>query len=246
MRINIFIDIALFFVIFSCVKSQKLTLTYHKSAVYPFKTRSWTDLLDVEVKCPNRGVIKNFVLKKDSNSFWYELYCYSAAEDVEDYGEPIIKCLSGHFTNTLSSNTYYINTNLKSLNDFTLECFVDYGLNNFIIYQKSNKLERIANCHGLKTTLTTTLKYATSPKTCYYTTFDALFDVVVGSTEKENDVDIGYPLRGFKYVVDTSRNYYYPTVYYVYSYSKLRNMKVVLEDYKKRFEELRKNNNQAN
>ena len=107
------------------------------------------------------------------------------------------------------------------------------------------ELKRATYCHGLKTTYTSQLTYYSEGKTCGYNSFDALFDVVVGSQEKENDVDIGYPLRGFKYVVDTSKNAYNPTVYYVYSYSKLRNMKVVLEDYKKRFEELRKNNDQS-
>ena len=244
MGYNIFIEIALFLVIFSCVKSQKLNLTYHKSKVYPFKTRTWTDLLDVIAECPNEGVMKNFILKKNSNSFWYEFYCYSAVQELPDYGEPIIKQV--YATSTVDSESFYITTNLKGINEFTLQCALDYGLNKFGIYQKSNKLDRYTYCHGLKASFTSTLKYATSAKTCSYSTFDALFDVVVGSQEIENDVDIGYPLRGFKYVVDTSRNYYYPTVYYVFSYSKLRNMKIVKDDYKRRFEELRKNNNQAN
>ena len=230
-------------IIFSYVHGQKLNLTYHKSQVYPFKTKTWKDLLNVVVECPNRGVIKNFILKRDTSSFWYELYCYSAVELVNDYGEPIIKVLYG--TNNINSDNVYIQTNIKTLNGFTLQCSVDYGLNNFGIYQKSNKLERNAYCHGLKTTYTSTLKFETPRKTCSYNSFDALFDVVVGSTEKENDVDIGFPLRGFKYVVDTSKSTNNPSVYYVYSYSKLRNMKVVLDDYKKRFEQLRKNNDQA-
>lgn len=243
MGYNVFIEVTLFLIIFSCVKGQKLNLTYHKSQVYPFKTRSWTDLLNVVVECPNRGVIKNFILKKDSHSFWYEFYCYSAVELVNDYGEPIIKVLYG--TNYVNTENYYIQSNIRALNGFTLQCSVDYGLNTFGIYQKSNKLERNAYCHGLKTSYTSTLKFETTRKTCSYSTFDALFDVVVGSTETENDIDIGYPLRGFKYVVDTSRSTSNPTVYYVYSYSKLRNMKVVLDDYKRRFKELRKNNDQA-
>ena len=244
MGYNIFIEIALFLVIFSFVKSQKLDLTYHKSKVYPFKTWSWTDLLDAMPECPNRGVMKNFILKKNSNSFWYEFYCYSASKEEPDYGEPIIKQVSGTVTQDIENFSF--TTNLKNLNNVDLQCNVDYGINKFKITKISNKLNKYSYCHGLKTTFTSTLKYATSAKTCSYSTFDALFDVVVGSQEIENDVDIGYPLRGFKYVVDTSRNYYYPTVYYVFSYSKLRNMKIVKDDYKRRFEELRKSNNQAN
>ena len=242
MGYNIFIEATLFLIIFSFVQGQKLNLTYHKSQVYPFKTRSWTDLLNVVVECPNRGIIKNFILKKDSNSFWYEFYCYSAVELVNDYGEPIIKVLYG--TNYFNSENYIIQTNLRTLNGYTLQCSVDYGLNKFGLYQKGTKLERNAYCHGLKTTYTSTLKYETPRKQCSTSTFEALFDVVVGSQEQENDVDIGYPLRGFKYVVDSSRSLYNPSVYYIYSYSKLRNMKVVLDDYKKRFEVLRKNNDQ--
>ena len=243
MKYNIFIQLLLFFIIFTFVQGQKLNLTYHKSQVYPFRTRSWTDLLNVVVECPNRGVIKNFILKKDAYSFWYEFYCYSAVELVNDYGEPIIKVLYG--TNYVNSQSFFVQQSIKTLNDFTLQCSVDYGLNTFGIYQKLNKLERNAYCHGLKTSFTSTLKYETTKKSCSYNSFDALFDVVVGSTATENDVDIGYPLRGFKYVVDSSRSSMYPTVYYVYSYSKLRNMKVVLDNYKKRFEELRKNNDQT-
>ena len=243
MGYNIFIKVALFLIIVSFVQGQKLNLTYHKSQVYQFRTKSWTDLLNVVVQCPNEGVIKNFVLKRDTYTFWYEFYCYSAVESVSDYGEAIIKRLYG--TSNINSDSFYIQTNLKTLNGFTLSCQVDYGLNTFGIYQKGTKLERNTYCHGLKSSYTSTLIYETTRKTCSYSTFDALFDVVVGSQEKENDVDIGYPLRGFKYVVDTSKSAYNPTVYYVYSYSKLRNMKVVLEDYKKRFEELRKNNDQS-
>ena len=109
----------------------------------------------------------------------------------------------------------------------------------------SSELKRATKCHGFKTTYTSKMIYTNTPKAYAYNSFDALFDAVLGRTDQEDDVNIGYPLRGFKYVVDSS-NYNYATVYYVYSYSILRNMKVVKDESIKKFESLRKSNTQVN
>ena len=228
MKYNLFVLLPLIITFFDISLEQKLDLTNHKTPEYSFNTKSWKDLLNVKVECPNDGVLKNFVLRKSNTKFWYEFSCYSAVNAGADYGEPIIKRLYG--TSDTNIATTYIQSSIKTLNGFSLECFVDYGLNTFGMYQTGTylkpELKRATYCHGLKTTYTSQLTYYSEGKTCGYNSFDALFDVVVGRTDQEDDVNIGYPLRGFKYVVDSS-NYNYATVYYAYSYSILRNMKVV-------------------
>lgn len=247
MEYNFFILLSLLLSFFSFCQGQKLDLTKYKTPDYSFSSKSWKDLLNVGVQCPNRGVLKNFVLRRNNYKFWYEYSCYSSIVNETDYGEPIIKRLTG--TSDANYGSVNIQSSIKTLNGFVLECFVDYGLNTFGMYEEKNyyssELKRATKCHGLKTTYTSTLIVTTEPKSCAYNSFDALFDVVVGRTDEEDDVNIGYPLRGFKYVVDSS-NYNYATVYYVYSYSILRNMKVVKDEYIKKFEALRKSNTQAN
>lgn len=248
MEYNFLLLLSLIISFMSFTQGQKLTLSSYRTPDYSFSTGTWKDLLNVAVQCPNRGVLKNFVLRKNNYKFWYEYTCYSSVVDESDYGEPIIKRVIGTSDQT-NIGTFSINSNIRTLNGFSLDCFVDYGLNTFGMYEGGNyfspELKRATKCHGLKTTYTSKLIYTTTPKSCGYNSFDALFDVVVGRTDKEDDVNIGYPLRGFKYVVDSS-NYYSATVYYAYSYSILRNMKVVKDEYIKKFEALRKSNTQAN
>ena len=85
----------------------------------------------------------------------------------------------------------------------------------------------------------------TKKKAASRTTMDALLDVLVGRTDKENDVDVGFPLRGFKFVVESSSSSN-PNVYFKYSYAILRNMKELRDSYKQRFEQLRNGNTQKN
>ena len=74
---------------------------------------------------------------------------------------------------------------------------------------------------------------------------DGLVDIVVGSQEIEDDENIAYPLRGFKYNVDTTSCEEKPTVSYLYGYSILRNMKKEYESAKQTLKALRKNNTQT-
>ena len=72
---------------------QYLSLTNHTSKHYPIKTNDFFDLIGVEVGCPHSGILKNFVLKKNSKKFWFKYQCYSSESDDIDEGEPIIKGL---------------------------------------------------------------------------------------------------------------------------------------------------------
>ena len=243
MKDRYYLQLYLILILFIVSKQQKLELTTHETNRYQNSYRGWYDLLRFEVECPNRGIFKNFVLKKENNQYFYRYQCYSSVSQDIDYGEPIIKNLK--LSTKYEWNYRSYDFGLNYLNGFSVDCWADYGLNYFQLYVK-NGLNRYAFCHGIKPSYTSPLSIETEHKIGSIDSLDALVDVTVGSTAQENDVDIGYPLRGFKYVVDTSSSYSNPTIYYVYSYSKLRNMKVVLDSYKQRFEELRNSNTQKN
>ena len=138
-----------------------------------------------------------------------------------------------------------INNYITSLNGFEVSCWPDYALNYFVLY-KYNGLNRNALCHGAKPSYTTTLTVETEKKSAKRDTMDALFNVMVGRTDPENDVEVGFPLRGFKFVIDSSKNKDSPTVYFKYSYCILKNMKEIRDSYKQRFEQLRNSNTQKN
>lgn len=249
---NIVIILACILLVFS--NQQKLSLTTHTTEKYKMSSKTWQDLLNVEVDCPFNGVIKNFVLRTDGSSLWYEYQCYSSLSEESDEGEPIIKRLT---LTTRYRGTVYISSNINTLNSFPVDCWADYGLKSFKLipersgYYSSYLLKREAVCHGIKPSYTSPINVVTEKGTCdtsnfYTSSHPCLFNILVGSTDIENDVDIGYPLRGFKYFVDNSYSQRYPTVYYKYSYAILRNMKVVKDFYSQKFQQLRDSNTQKN
>lgn len=240
MKFRTFLWISITLILFSSTKEQELKLTDHESDRYTIKFGSWQDLVGVVLECPNKGVLKNFVLKKEDNQIYYKYQCYSSDTIDIDYGEPIIKQVT--LTNKYENYITRYGHDINYLNSFSGECLVDYGLNHFEIINTNKGLNRKTLCHGLKTSWTSTLSISTEKKQAYYTSLDGLVDVVVGSTAQENDVDIGYPLRSFKYVVESAG--YYPIVSYIYSYSKLRNMKPERQAKEKRMSDLRKSNTQ--
>ena len=224
---------------------QKLSLTSHSTEKVSFYYKNWYDLLGIEVDCPFNGVLKNFVLRTDGSSYWYDYQCYSSLTEDSDEGEPIIKRL------TLTTNyrgTVYIRSSVTTLNGFPVDCWADYGLKSFkLFYERlysGQALKRKAVCHGIKPSYTSPINVETEKLTCSASSFNCYVGILVGSTAQENDVDIGFPLRGFKYVVDTSKSSTNPTVYYKYSYAVLRNMKVVKDSYEQRFKQLRDSNTQ--
>ncbi len=208
---------------------------------YQIDTGTWKDLLGVIVECPNDGVLKNFVLKKNSYEFWYEYQCYSAKSDDIDEGEPIIKALTLYSTYKYSIT---IQENIRTLSDYPVDCWLDYGMNSFKLYNDGGILRREAVCHGLKPKYSTKIEIKTEEGTALATRMDGLVGIVVGSQETEDDENIAYPLRGFKYKVDTTYSKEKPTVSYEYGYSILRNMKNEYESAKQTFESLRNSNTQ--
>ena len=230
------------FALLNLTEQQKLDLTTHTTKKYKLQTESWLDLFGVEVKCPNYGVLKNFVLRRQDGYFWYEFKCYSSKTQNVDYGEPILKVLA-------FQNKYKYGINIRryidTLNDIPIACEPDYAINSFKLTNVNGVIQRDLTCYGLKSTGTTGFDKESNRKTGDTFLLDTLVDSVIGPENSENDDVIGYPLRGFKYIVDTSSNKNYPTVYTKYSYSKLRNMKTVRDKYKEMFKKQREANTQA-
>ena len=222
-------------------QSSYLSLTHHETNKYYLYTETWKDLLGITVECPNGGIIKNFVLKKEGSYIWYDFWCYSSESPYSDEGEPIIKGLTLVSTYKYTVN---INENIRTLSNYPVECWVDYGLMSFQLLNDNGVLRREALCHGLKSKYGTKINIQTSTITARATSIDGLVGIIVGSTAEENDDNIAYPLRGFRFKIDTSSNVDRPTVSYEYGYSILRNMKVVKQNAKATFENLRNSNTQ--
>lgn len=244
MEYNYYLFFILLSILFISTQQQKLNLKTYTTTHYPVQTESWLDLLNVEVKCPNYGVLKNFVLRRKDGYYWYEYKCYSSENQKIDYGEPIIKVLA-------NTDKYKYGINIKrsinTLNGLPVKCALDYGINSFkMTSDKNGVIQRDLLCYGLKSIYSSGFTHETIRKNGDTYTIDALVDVLVGSNEYENDEVIGFPLRGFEYIVDVSSSQAYPTVYLKYGYSKLRNMGTVRNNYKSRFESLRKSNTQNN
>lgn len=243
MRLNGGLLLVLILLLLDYSNQQYLSLNTYETNHYALNTGTWKDLLGVVVECPHGGIIKNFVLRKNNGYFWYEFQCYSSLVDQSDEGEPIIKGLTLYSTYRYSIT---IQENIRTLNQYPVECWIDYGLMAFYLYNDNGILRREAVCHGLKSSYSTKMEVASSTKTALVTVIDGLVDIVVGSTATEDDTNIAYPLRGFKYNIDTSASNEKPKIGYIYAYSILRNMKEVKQYYKEAFENLRNGNTQKN
>ena len=243
MRLNEGLFFVIILILIDYSNQQYLSLKTYETNHYQVNTGTWKDLLGVVVECPHGGVIKNFVLRKKNGYFWYEFQCYSSLDDQWDEGEPIIKGLTLYSTYRYSIT---IQENIRTLNQYPVECWIDYGLMAFYLYNDNGILRREAICHGLKSRYSTKMEIASSTRTALATVIDGLVDIVVGSTATEDNTNIAYPLRGFKYNIDASASREKPTVGYIYAYSILRNMKEVKQYYKETFENLRNGNTQKN
>ena len=223
------------------LSNEKLSLTSHQTDKFPLSTGTWKDLLNLKVECPNRGVLKNFVLRKNSTHVWYDFKCYSSEYNSIDEGEPIIKGLS---LNSAYKYTISVQENIRTLSDFPIDCWVDYGLASFTIYNDNGALRRDATCYGLKAKYTSKIEFKTESITTLAIRIDGLVGITVGSTEEETDDNIAYPLRGFKYDIDISTSKEKPTISYYYGYSILRNMEKEKQKARETFENLRNSNTQ--
>ena len=194
------------------------------------------------VKCANDGVLKNFVLRKNSSELWYEYQCYSSKYNLLDRGEPIIKDAARGDGSRHTSRK--IDDDIEYLNNLSLYCWLDYSLNSFRIYNKEGVLISRIVCIPLKPKYSTKIEIKTEEKSGYYTKIDSLVDIVVGRTEIEDDENRAYPLRGFKYKYNNTLSDDEPTMSYYYGYSVLRYMLKEYYSARRTFESLRNNNTQ--
>ena len=236
---SLYIIQIIFFVLISNSKQEVLEPYSYTSTPKKITTGSWTDLLSYQIQCENSGVLKNFVLKKNSTHFWYEYQCYASKKSSNPDGEPIIKNLVWVYLD--KTNKKY-STDISSLNNIKTKCFVDYGMKGFQIYTEKDKLVTKAICVRVKPSYVSTLSKKTDSRSANSKSIDTLVNTFVGRKDKETETDIAFALRGFQYKVDTSSSSSTPTVSLVYSYSKIRNMKALKQSYAKKFEELRKKN----
>lgn len=82
MKLNLNLLIVILLVTYiNCEKLVPLKVTTEKfSSFYNY----WYDLIGQEIKCPNDGVIKNFVLRKSGNQYYFDLQCYSSEQEGVD------------------------------------------------------------------------------------------------------------------------------------------------------------------
>jgi len=243
MKLNLNLLILLIFIILS--NCEKLVPKKVQTTQFSIFYNYWYDLLGQEIKCPNDGVIKNFVFRKTGYNYYYDLQCYSSETEDVDYGEPIVK--DATYINTLDATFSSNSQDISALNTFEMDCTPEYGLNGFKIYLEKEglktKIKKTNYCKPTKSSYVSQKNIMTQSKSSSSTNLDCFVDILVGSTETETEEVIGYPLRSFKFMIGgTPRN---RICYYIYSYSKLKNMGVLKDQRLKQFAELRNKNTQA-
>jgi len=213
-------------------------------------TEKFTSLIGPTISCPNEGVIKNFVLRKSNESYYFELECYSSDKEGVDYGEPIIKCVFGWVTSKLALMSYDVD--FSTIASLEMDCSPEYGLNGFNItiaeeYYGFPVLQKVNLCKPTKSSYVSKKELKTEVKQADSLSLDCYVDILVGSSDEENEDNIGFPLRSFKFKYETVKNRRnsYTRCYYIYSTSKLKNMGKLKDERLKQFAELRNRNTQV-
>lgn len=240
MKVNNFMFLLIIIIFVNYSSQNYLKLTTHKTQNFRIQYDSWQDLIGKKVECPNRGVLKNFIIKTSGNQFWYEYQCYSSTNNGVDEGEPIIKdsVYTHHYRYSAS-----FNNDIYQYNKLPISCEVDYGLNAFQMSKETTKVLRLDfNCKGLKPHTTTKIEIR-SPTKCYCNnSLKSLADIRVGPTNGETNTNIAYVLRGFKF--DMYSSYCGKTARFLYGYSIIRDMRVSARNYRDTFQRLKNGNNQ--
>jgi hypothetical protein len=66
------LQLSLIFILFITTNEQKLDLrTYYSDRVTISQDGGWYDIAGLEVNCPNEGILKNFILRKQNNQLFY-------------------------------------------------------------------------------------------------------------------------------------------------------------------------------
>ena len=208
-------------------------------------SNTYEDLLDIEVKCPFKGALKNFEIKKDSSQVWFNFNCYSSLTEANEYDESILKALYETRTQTIK---YKTSTSLDSLSKIDIRCPVDFALNRFIITKDSSTsyLTVDFSCVGVKSSYQTpqnTIPSVTSEGPS--TTLEGLSGLTCGDTTIETDEIPGTPLKGFQFIITSTSTGTMKFQYY-YSYYKLRSIESDKKVWLSKTAELRNSNTQKN
>lgn len=240
MKVNNFMFLLIIIIFVNYSSQNYLKLTTHKTQNFRIQYNSWQDLIGKKVECPNRGVLKNFIIKTSGNQFWYEYQCYSSTNNGVDEGEPIIKDSVYTHHHRYSAS---FNNDIYQYNNLPISCEVDYGLNAFQMNRETTKVLRLDfNCKGLKPHTTTKINIQSPTKSNCDNSLKSLADIRVGPTNGETNTNIAYVLRGFKFDM-----YYYrgkKTARFLYGYSTIRDMRVSARNYRDTFQRLKNGNNQ--
>lgn len=206
---------------------------------------TYEDLLDIEVKCPFKGAIKNFEIKKDSSQVWFNFNCYSSLTEANEYDESILKALYDTKTQVFRTKT---SSSLESLSNVDIKCPVDYALSRFIITKDSSTtyLSIEYSCVGVKSSYQTKANTESSViSEGSATSLEGLLGLTCGDTTIETDEIPGTPLKGFV-LRTTSTSSGTLKLQYYYSYHKLRSIELEKKVWLSKTAELRNSNTQKN
>lgn len=221
--------------------SSVIHLQNYDSPANPLNTGGYLDILEIPVKCKNKGVIKNFELRKNSTHAWYNYNCYSSLTEANEYDESILKALNSSYTKTFK---YKISESIESLKRINFVCPVDYALNQFLLYKNEKEyLVMEYTCIGVKSSYQTKdNSIASSSSEGNPLTLDPLIGLTCGDNTIETENFPGTPLKGFE--ISTLLQSGRITVTYKYSYHKLRSIELEKKQWAEQTKLLRESNTQ--
>lgn len=231
--VYVFIGLQLLFHV-SCVY-----LTEHTTAKKTFSTKSYKDLLEIEVKCPYNGVFKNFAVEYDSSQYWFEYICYSSFSEGNENDESVIKSLSTPKTQTFK---YAMTDSIESLAKVDFICPVDFALSSFKFTKDSNNYIIVEyTCVGVKSSTQTKANTLTSEsQEGDVKTLAGLKGLRCGDTSPDSNSSYPKALKGFKFIISSSK------VQYGYSIQQLRKIEDERTAWGSSAKKLRDSNTQQN
>lgn len=206
-------------------------------------TKSYLDLIGLELKCPYNGALKNFEVRTDGSSVWYEFGCYSSLTSSNEFDESILK---GLYLTQTATFKYKSTDSLESLTKVDFKCPVDYALNKFSLTKDSNSYLVVNyGCVGVKSSSQTkenTVASGTSEGLALEVA--TLSGLKCGDNTIETEEIPGTPLRGFKLALSSTSNGV--KAQYLYSFHKLRSIENEKKEWASKTAALRNANTQKN
>lgn len=232
MYLYAFITIQLLFEV-SCVYFKE-----HQSVKKTY-TKSYKDLLGLEVLCPYSGVLKNFRVDYDGSNVWYDFSCYSSYSDANENDESVIKGSGSDLSKTFKTT---LTDSISSLGSLDVVCPVDYALNKFTLTNNGNSnLVVEYNCVGVKSSSQTKANtLTTESQSGDGQSLDAMKGLICGDTTAETEEAPGTALKGFKIIISGNK------VQYGYSTHKLRSIEKERLAWGEKATALRNSNTQKN